>query len=98
MLFMCQGTAKPGLSTEQRQQVLRLFAAWTPPPGLEIKGHYVSASGGDFVIVETASVECLIEATATWAPFVDYVVTPIVAAQDGVGGIERAEAARPALL
>ena len=98
MLFMCQGTMKPGLSVDERQKVLQLFATWTPPAGLEIKAHYVSAAGGDYVIVETTSAEVLIEATAIWAPFVSYEVTPILAAQDAVGGIRRAEDTRRTLI
>lgn len=98
MLFMCAGKSRPGLSAEDRQKVLKLFGSWQPPAGMEIKGHYVSANGGDYVIVETAAVETLIEATAMWAPFVEYEVTPIVAVQDGIGRLVSAEATRSALL
>jgi hypothetical protein len=98
MLFMCQGTAREGLSPQQRQQVLQLFAGWTPPPGLEIKAHYVSAEGGDFVVVETTSAEALLEATALWAPFVAYRVTPIIEAPAGVASLTRAETTRQTLL
>jgi hypothetical protein len=86
------------LSTDERSQVLKLFAGWQPPAGLEIKGHWVSANGSDFVVVETDSVAALVEATAIWAPYVDYEVTPITAAPDAVGGIARAEDARRALV
>jgi len=98
MLFMCQGKAKPGLSTDDQQKVLGLFASWKPPAGIEVKQHYISATGGDFVVVETDSVAALIEATALWAPFVVYEVTPIVAVADGVGSIQRAEATRRNLI
>ena len=98
MLFMCQGTTRPGLSADERQKVLQLFAGWTPPAGLDIKAHYVSAEGTDYVIVETTSAATLIEATAIWAPFVSYAVTPIVAAQDAVAEIKRAEDKRRTLI
>jgi hypothetical protein len=98
MLFMCHGTTKPGLTVDERQKVLQLFAAWVPPAGLAIQAHYVSPSGEDYVVVDTASVDVLIEATAIWAPFVDYEVTPIVAAQDAVIGIQRAEEKRRTLI
>jgi hypothetical protein len=98
MLFMCAGKARPGLSMEDRQKVLQLFRSWVPPAGLEIKGHYVNATGGDYVLVETDSVEPIIEATAMWAPFVEYEVTPIIAVQDGIGRLARAEETRRALL
>ena len=80
MLFMCAGKARPGLSMEDRQKVLQLFRSWVPPAGLEIKGHYVNATGGDYVLVETDSVE------------------PIIAVQDGIGRLARAEETRRALL
>jgi len=98
MLFMCQGKPQPGLAAEEQKKALELFAAWKPPAGLEIKAHYLAASGGDFVVVETDSVATLIEATATWAPFVAYEVTPIVVVQDGVGGLARGEQARSKLI
>jgi len=98
MLFMCHGSARPGLSTAERESVLKLFQGWQPPPALEIKAHYVSATGGDFVIVETDSVAALLEATAVWAPYVTYEVTPIVAVADGVAGIQRAEQLRRTLV
>jgi hypothetical protein len=98
MLFMCAGKARPGLSAEDRQKVLQLFQSWQPPAELEIKAHYVSATGGDYVIIETASVEPLIEATAMWAPFVTYEVTPIIAVQEGIGRLAQAEETRRTLL
>jgi hypothetical protein len=73
MLFMCHGKPKPGLTTEDRRQVLKLFAGWQPPAALQIKGHWIAADGSDYVVVETDSVACLIEATGIWAPYVDYV-------------------------
>jgi hypothetical protein len=98
MLFMCHGTPRPGLTSEDRQKVLQIFTGWRPPAGMEIKAHYVSATGCDYVVVETESVNALIEATAMWAPYVSYEVAPIVAVADGVGSIERAEVARRALV
>lgn len=98
MLFMCQGRPKPGLSPDDQSRALRLFAGWAPPQGLEVRAHYAAAGGGDFVIVETDSVEALIEATAAWAPFLSYEVTPIVAVREGVGGLARACEARAKIL
>jgi hypothetical protein len=98
MLFMCQGKPQPGLSQEQRQKGLQLFGAWQPPAGMTIQAHYVSATGGDYIVVETDSVEVLIEAIATWAPFVVYEVTPIAAVQQGVERIARADTVRAQLI
>lgn len=98
MLFMCQGTPRAGLSIDDRQKVLQLFAAWVPPAGIAIEAHYLTAEGGDLVIVETGSIDALLEATAIWAPFVDYRVTPIVEATTGAESIARAESTRRTLI
>jgi hypothetical protein len=98
MLFMCQGRPKPGLAPEDQQRAIQLFGAWTPPAGLQIRAHYAAANGGDYVIIETDSVEALIEATATWAPFLTYEVIPIVAVQEGVGSLSRAFTTRASLI
>lgn len=98
MLFMCHGKPKPGLTTEDRRQVLKLFAGWQPPAALQIKGHWIAADGSDYVVVETDSVACLIEATGIWAPYVDYVVTPITEVSDAIGGFARAEDLRSTIL
>ena len=98
MLFMCHGKARPGQSAEDRQKVLRIFAGWTPPAEMKIQAHYVDACGNDYVVVETSSAEALIEATSVWAPFIDYTVTPIVAAPSAVERIRSAESTRQQLL
>ncbi|MEW6270175.1 MAG: DUF3303 family protein [Thermodesulfobacteriota bacterium] len=98
MLFMCQGKPRSNLSPDDRRKALKLFGSWQPPAGMTIKGHYIAAGGGDFVIVETDSAETLIEATGTWSPFVDYQVTPIAEAQAGVGMLARADETRTKLL
>ncbi|HEY8515548.1 MAG TPA: DUF3303 family protein [Candidatus Binatia bacterium] len=98
MLFMCQGRPRPNISLDDRQRALKLYGAWQPPPGITIRGHYLGAHGGDFVILETDSIEALIEATGAWAPFIEYQVTPIVEAQAGVPMLARAEQACAKLL
>lgn len=98
MLFMCHGTPKPGLTVEDRRKVVELFRAWTPPAGLDIKAHYVDATGGDYVIVETSTAEALLEATAMWAPYVEYAITPLIAVTSAVERIASAEQTRQQLL
>lgn len=98
MLFMCHGKARPGLSAEERKKVVQIFRGWTPPAGLAIQAHYVDASGGDYVILETSSAEALLEATSVWAPYIDYAVTPITPAASAVERIESAEQTRQQLL
>ena len=98
MLFMCHGRSRPGLSAEDRQKVVRIFEGWTPPAEMKIVAHYVDPCGSDFVVVETTSAEALLEATAIWAPYVDYTVTPVVAAASAVERIRSAEQTRQQLL
>jgi hypothetical protein len=98
MLFMCRGQAKPGLSIEDRQKVVQLFGAFTPPAGVQIQAHWVDTNGGDYVVIETSSAEALLEATAIWAPFIDYTVTPIMPATAAVERIQSAEQVRQQIL
>jgi hypothetical protein len=90
MLFMCCGEARPGLTEQEQDRALSIFRGWKLPAGMEIKAHYLAAGGGDFVVVETDSASALLEATATWAPLVNYRVFPIVEVQDGVDALARA--------
>ena len=89
MLFMFTGRPRAGLAEADQQRALGVFRGWTPPSGMTIKAHYVAATGGDFVIVETSSVEAMIEAVAVWAPFITYEVVPIVEASDGAASMAR---------
>jgi hypothetical protein len=98
MLFMCHGTAKPGLSADDRQKVLQIFRGWTPPAAMRVEAHYVDVSGHDYVVIETDSAEALLEATGVWAPYIDYTVTPIVAAPAAVERIASAEQTRQQIL
>lgn len=98
MLFMCRGQARPGLSAEDRRKVVQIFRGFTPPAGMQIQAHWVDTSGGDYVVIETASAEALLEATAVWAPYIEYTVTPIMPAPAAVERIESAEQTRLQLL
>jgi len=98
MLFMFSGRPRVGLSEADQQRALAVFRGWKPPDGLAIKAHYVAATGGDFVIAETTSVEAMIEAVSAWAPFITYEVSPIVEVSEGAGGIARAVEARLQIL
>ena len=98
MLFMCRGQAKPGLTAEDRQKVVQIFRGFAPPAGMQIQAHYVDTNGGDYVVVETSSAEALLEATAVWAPYIEYTVTPIMPAPVAVERIQSAEQTRQQLL
>ena len=98
MLFMFGGRPRVGLGEADQQRALAVFRAWKAPDGLAIKAHYVTATGGDFVIAETTSVEAMIEAVSAWAPFQTYEVSPIVEVSEGTGSIARAVEARLQIL
>jgi hypothetical protein len=98
MLFLCHGEPKPGLSEADEMRALRVFASWKPPAGLEIKAHYAAATGGDYVIVETASAAALLEAATTWSPFLKYTFVPIVEVKEGMQAIASAATFRSAIV
>ncbi|HZR82208.1 MAG TPA: DUF3303 family protein [Candidatus Binatia bacterium] len=97
MLFMFRGQPRVGLTEAEQQRGLAVFRAWKPPEGLTIKAHYLTATGGDYVIVETSSVEAMIEAVSNWAPFITYDVSPIVEVGDASASLARALAVRSAI-
>ncbi len=90
MLFMCHGEARPGLTESELRRALQAFEGWKPPAGIEIKAHYVAAGAGDFVVIETSSASALIEAAATWAPFLNYRFYPIAEVGEGASRLKRA--------
>lgn len=98
MLFMFRGEPKPGMSEEEQERTLQVFRGWQPPAGMTIKAHYVGVSGGDYVVVEAASVEAMIEAVTNWAPFIRYTADPIVEVADAAGALDRAVSVRSAIV
>ena len=98
MLFMFRGEPKPGMSEDEQKRALQVFRGWQPPAGMTIMAHYLGVSGSDYVIVEAASVEAMIEAVTNWAPFVNYTADPIVEVSQGVGALDRAVSGRAAIV
>lgn len=89
MQFMCIGKWR-GLGEDGQQRMLAVYEGWKPPKGLQILQHWVTPSGGDFVVVEVESPEALGEGIANWAPFIDYEVYPISPIGDAFPGLKRA--------
>lgn len=74
-----------GATEENQKRSLNLFTQWKPPSGYEFKGHYALCDGsGGLVIAEVSTAAALLEAHAPWAPFFDFVTTPIMAIETAV--------------
>ncbi len=79
-------------ATERR---LRLFQNWQPPQGFKMQAAYTFADGsGGVNIVETDSAAAIAKATAVFAPYLDFDITPIASTEDGVAAHEEAIAFR----
>jgi hypothetical protein len=76
MLFACIYHLKPTLADEEARRLRRVFIAWEPPEGIEIKCHYAFARGGGVAIVEAASPATIWESLARFLPWVDIEVEP----------------------
>lgn len=94
MRFMCHGRLRPHLGEEGQARAATVFRKWQPSKGVVIHFRYVAPTGHDFVLVETESVEDLIEAAANWFPFIDYEIHPVTEAEIGVPRMEKATAER----
>ena len=90
MLFHATYTFKNS-DEESAARGLQLFSNWTPPEGFEFKAHYSFADGsGGFNIVEADSAETLLKATSVFAPYLDFVITPIADIDAGVAAGQEA--------
>ena len=78
MLFACIYHLKPALNDEESRRLRRLFIAWDPPEGIEIKCHYAFAKGGGVAIVEAASPSTIWESLARFTPWVDIEMEPVL--------------------
>jgi hypothetical protein len=95
MLFLIGYKPKPGRLEAEDQRVLNLFVKWKPPAGITIKSHYIRADGGGLVIVEADSAVAMVEANATWIPFLDYeAAVPIVEISEALPALQRVAAWR----
>jgi hypothetical protein len=93
MLFAALYKPRDSITEESQQRGLQLFANWTPP--YEFKAHYARADGkGGIAIIESDTVEALVEGVAPWQPFFEFEVTPVMDIQQAVPALQRSFAWR----
>ena len=82
-------------SEESTARVLNVFGAWTPPDGYAINSHLGFADGsGGILNVEADSAEAIAKASATFTPFMDFTVHPVVEVSVAVAAAAEAAAFR----
>jgi hypothetical protein len=90
MLFGVLYSPRDNVTEETQKRGLRLFTNWSPP--FEFKANYSRGDGkGGIAIVETDSVEAIIEGIAPWVPFFEFEVTPVMDIQAAVPALQRAQ-------
>ena len=89
MLFGVLYSPRGNTTEETQKRGLQLFAQWSPP--FEFKANYSRGDGkGGIAIIESDSVEAIIEGISPWVPFFDFEVTPIMDIQAAVPALQRA--------
>ena len=74
---------------ETQKRALQLFTQWSPP--FEFKANYSRGDGkGGIAIVESDSVEAVVEGISVWGPFFEFEITPIMDIQAAVPALQRA--------
>ena len=90
MLFGVLYSPRDNVTEETQNRGLRLFTNWSPP--FEFKANYSRGDGkGGIAIVETDSVEAIIEGISPWVPFFEFEVTPVMDIQAAVPALQRAQ-------
>ena len=98
MLFALTYMPRSGLTEERDKRTLKLFTNWQPPAGVEFKGFYDYADGdGGIAVIEAASAEALLEATAPWAAFFEFRARPVVPVEKSTPIFEKAIAWRDSI-
>lgn len=88
-------TARPSVSEDSERRSLKLFTSWTPPKGFEFKSHYSFTDGtGGMGIAEATSAAAILEATAPFAPFLEFKTIPVVEMSEAVPILQRVNAWR----
>ena len=95
MLFQAIGRPRSGITSQQQQELLKLWASWQPPEGLTIQSFHFAPDGTGYILVDSDSVEAVVEATYPWvAVYMDYEVVPVIPVEQAVEISERAIAFR----
>jgi hypothetical protein len=98
MQFAITWTNRAGTTEASEKRTLALFKNWQPPTGLEFIGFYDYADGnGGLAIVEAATAQDVLEATAPWALSFDFTARPIVTSEQGQAVIEKVIAWRDSI-
>jgi hypothetical protein len=85
MLFHTTWRHKPGYTSDDQEQVLKIWAEWTPPKGLKIKSFHMSPDGRGFLITETDDAAAIYEAVAPWSGvLLEYDIVPVIEVDQAV--------------
>ena len=66
------------------RQARRLFLAWKPPVGVELKCHYFFASGGGIIVADAAAAASLFEAFSPFMPSIKFSIEPVFNAMEAI--------------
>ena len=79
MLFAITYHRRPNITDEETRRLLRIFMAWTPPPGVELLAHYHFArGGGGIVILQADAASALFEALTAFDTIIEYETEPVL--------------------
>jgi hypothetical protein len=85
MQFAITYRRRPNITDEETRRLLRIFMAWTPPPGVELLAHYHFArGGGGIVILEAEAASALFEAMTAFDTIIEYDAEPVLNVIDAV--------------
>jgi|SRR5262249_3358479 len=95
MKYVMVWTARNGSSGAENEasvrRALELFSKWQPEPGTTIREFLGRAdSEGGFAVVETDDITQVLNATARFAPYVQYQVYPVVEVDQWVTSAQEA--------
>jgi hypothetical protein len=89
MLFAALYWQRDNVTEQTQKRSLQLFASWSPP--FEFRANYSRGDGrGGIAIIESDSVEAIIEGISPWVPFFEVEVTPVMDIQAAVPALQRA--------
>jgi uncharacterized protein DUF3303 len=78
MLFAVKYSPIGSRTEEDRRQLRRIFLAWQPPAGVEVRAHYHYVSGGGLAVADTESASLLFESLQPFKPLLAFDVEPVI--------------------
>ena len=98
MLFGVTYEPRPGGGEQRQERALQAYNEWTPPESVTFHAHYVRADGnGGILIADAETAGAVAEATATFSPFFEFEVFPVVEVDEAISIIKRGMEQREAL-